>query len=330
MPTVHNPLFDGPDGQEFHPGTLFAVWPHRRVTPTSTADEQSRAQIDEPYVSYRLKRLDELEKQTRPIGGPTSAKGKDMAAFEALACAGELTSHLVGWAIAHQFGLAAKGLQHVQEQSPGTKEYQLSLQQQSVVDSHEHEKVGAWEPRTLDRAGSGKTLDPVFARKCFANLLRANPGGWPDWFCEQTLEAIEALEYGEVRPMFCPVSAGRKRDYTLLTLQLRAVAMVAFRRCAYSMTKEDAVDEVAVGLNVSPDTLKSWELRLRKDLGRLRVADVVSVAEFHASCVASDITEERLTGIARGSSQHDGGYDAIALADLRKQYDAALRRGAGA
>jgi hypothetical protein len=42
--------------------------------------------------------------------------------------------------------------------------------------------------------------------------------------------------------MLSPVSAGRKRDYTLLTLQLRAIAMVAFRRRAYSMTKEDALE----------------------------------------------------------------------------------------
>ena len=184
MPTDHNPLFDGPDGQEYHTGTGFPVWPHRRTSPTSTADEQSRAQIEDSYVSYRLKRLDELEKMTRPIGGLTSAKGKDLAAFEALESAGELTARLAGWAIAHQFGLAAKGLQHVQEQSPESKDYQLSLQERSFVDSHEHEKVGAWEP---------KAVDPIFARKCLANLLRANPGGWPDWFCRQTLEAIEAL-----------------------------------------------------------------------------------------------------------------------------------------
>ncbi len=321
MPTDHNPLFDGPDGQEYHPGTGFPVWPHRRVSSISTADEQNRAQIDDPYVSYRLDRLDELEKATRPIGGLASAKGKDLAAFEALECAGELTMRLAGWAIAHQIGLAAKGLQHVPERSPETKHYQLRLQEQSVVDSHEHEKVGAWEP---------KTFDPIVARKCLVNLLKANPGGWPDWFCEQTLGAIEALEYGEVRPIFSPVSAGRRRDYTLLKLQLRAVAMVAFRRGAYRMTKEIASTEVAAGLNVSVDTLKSWELRLRKDLGTLSLDDAISTAQFHASFVASDDTEKRLTGIALDTSHHNAGYDAVALADLGKQYEAALRRGAGA
>jgi hypothetical protein len=329
MPTDHNPLFDGPDGQEYYPGTGFPVWPHRRVSSISTADEQNRPQIDDPYVSYCLNRLDELEKVTRPIGGPASAKGKDMAAFEALVCAGELTMRLAGWAIAHQIGLAVKGLQHVPEGSPESKDYQLRLQEQSVLDSHEHEKVGAWEPRTLDRMAP-ETLDPIVARKCVANLLKANPGGWPDWFCEQTLGAIEALEYGEVRPMFSPVSAGRRRDYTLLKLQLRAVAMVAFRRRAYRMTKEIAFTEVAAGLNVSVDTLKSWEFRLRKDLGRLSLDDAISTAQFHASFVASDDTEKRHTGIALDTSHHDAGYDAVALADLGKQYDAALRRGAGA
>jgi hypothetical protein len=318
MPTLYNPLMVGaPIDQELIPKTAFPVWPHRRVSPTSTDDERNRPQIEDPYVSGLLKRLDELEKMTRPLNGLSDAKGKDLAASEALECAGELTARLAGWAMAHQFGLAAKGLRPVENQSPASENYQLFLQQQALVDSHEHEKAGAWPP---------KCIDQDFTRKCLANLLRSNSGGWPDWLRQQILEAIEALEYGEVRPIFSPVIASRKRDYTVLNLQLRAMAMIAFRCRAYAMKKEDSLNEVGAALGVSPHTLKSWKGRLQKEFGRLRFGDVISDAEFHASCVKSNLEERRLTQKVYDVSHHDAFYDARALTELGKQYKAALPR----
>jgi hypothetical protein len=325
MPTLHNPLMEGgPIDQELHPGTGFPVWPHRRVSPSSTEDERKRPEIEDPDVSRLLKRLEELERMTRPMSGPSSAKGKDMAAFEALECAGELTARLAGWAMAHQFGLAAKCLKHVERRSSDEKNYQLHLQEQELVDSHEHEKVGAWEPGTCEPNVS----DKKFTRRCLVNLLRSNSGGWPEWFCEQVLEAVEALEYGEVRPIFSPVSASRKRDYTLLNLQLSALAMIAFRCRAYAMKKENALNEVGAALNVSPHTLKSWKGRLQKEFGRLRIGDVISEAEFHGSCVKKDLEEGRLAGQVYDVSHHDALYDARALAELGEQYKAALRKDA--
>jgi hypothetical protein len=319
MPTLHDPLIEGgPIDQELQPGTVFPVWPHRRLSPSSTDDERKRQQIEDPYVSRLLKRLDELEKKTRPTG-PASAKGKDAAATEALICAGELTSRVAGWAMAHQFGLAAKGLRPVNDEAPASENHQLFLEQRTLVDSHEHEKAGAWPP---------KAVDQDFIRKCLANLLRSNSGGWPDWFCQQVLDAVEALEYGEVRPFFLPVRASRKRDYTLLNLQLNALAMIAFRCRAYTMKKENALNEVGAALNVSPHTLKSWKVRLQKEFGRLRVGDVLSEAEFHGSCVKSGLEEGRLGQRAYDVSHHDGLYDARALAELGKQYKDALLRDA--
>jgi len=130
MTTLHNPLMEGgPPDQDLHPGTCLPVWPHRRVSPTSTAEEQERTQIEDPDVSRLLKRLDELEKISRPMDGSTSAKGKDLAATEALNCAGQLTSRLAGWAIAHQFGLAAKGLESVHEPLSKVQSNQSFLEQ---------------------------------------------------------------------------------------------------------------------------------------------------------------------------------------------------------
>jgi len=286
------------------------------VSPTSTAEEQERAQIEDPDVSRLLKRLDELEKMSRPMNGASNTKGKDLAASEALWCAGELTARLAGWAIAHQFGLAAKGLESVQEPLIKAQTHQSFLERQLLVDSHEHERVGAWEPKEVDRE---------FTRKSLWNLVRSNSGGWPDWFCETVLEAIKALEYGEVRPIFSPILAGRKRNYTTLNLELRAISMVRFRRGAYAMTEEVALTEVSGVLGVSPATLRSWNRRLRIDLGRLQVDEVLSEADFHASCVKNDIALGRLHQTEYDVSHHSAFYDAQALAELGKQYKAALK-----
>jgi hypothetical protein len=318
MPTLYNPLIVGsPIDQELLPGTAFPVWPHRRVSSSATDDERKRSQIEDPDVSSLLKRIDELEKMTRPMNGPSGAKGKDLAASEALRCAGELTGRLAGWAMAHQFGLAAKGLRPAENQSPDSENYQLFLRQQTLVDSHEYEKAGAWPPISIDQG---------FTRRCLANLLRSNSGGWPDWFCQQILEALEALEYGEIRPIFSPVNAGRKRDYTVLNLQLSAMAMIAFRCRAYTLKKDDALNEVGAALGVSPHTLKSWKGRLQKEFGRIKVGDVIADAEFHASCVKSNLEEGRLTQKVYDVSHHDAFYDARALTELAKQYKAALSR----
>lgn len=221
--------------------------------------------------------------------------------------------------LAHQFGLAAKGLESVQEplSKSKAKTNQSFLEQQLLVDSHEHERVGAWEP---------KDVDQDFTKNSLWNLVRSNSGGWPDWFCETILEAIKALEYGEVRPIFSPVVAGRKHDYTILDLQLRAISMVNFWRGAYSMTEEAALAEVGGVLGVGTETLKSWEQRLQKDFGRLRVDEVLSEADFHASSVRNDIALGRRNQTEYDSSRHSALYDAQALAELGKQYKAALGR----
>jgi hypothetical protein len=72
----------------------------------------------------------------------------------------------------------------------------------------------------------------------------------------KAIEGLEALDYGEVQPLFAPLNTGRKRDLTLLRLQLRALAMVAYRR-RLGMTKEKALAEVADVLSQSPNRLVS-------------------------------------------------------------------------
>ena len=62
------------------------------------------------YVADLIDRLRELEIKTDPKGGAQSAKGKNLAASEALGIASNLVKVLAGWALDHQAGLALKGL----------------------------------------------------------------------------------------------------------------------------------------------------------------------------------------------------------------------------
>jgi hypothetical protein len=309
-------FFDS-NGQEFYKDTNNPVWPHR-LRELPKASEPNQALAEDNYVSYLLGRLDELEKQTRPSGGSTTSKRKDLAAFDALEISGELVRHVAGWAIDHQMGLASEGLQFVPLQPSGTKQHPEYLQKKSSVDSHSHEKTGS---------KTGAVTDPFFVRKCLVNLLRANPGGWPRWLCHHVIEAIESLEFGEVWPVFTPIKEGRKRDLTVLKLQLRAVAIVAFRSRAYGITKGKAQEEVANTLDVDKETIKTWEYRLRNELGRLQVDRTISFAENHASWICDANKKKRLgQQVGRDLSAHEPGYDENALIELREQIKTALAR----
>jgi hypothetical protein len=306
-------FFDA-QGQEFYKDTNEPVWPHRIRERPKTDGAVERPLVEDTYVSYLLGRLDGLEKQTRPSGGMGTSKAKDMAAFDALELAGELVASVAGWAIDHQIGLAAKGLQFVPLQPSGTKDHPEYLEGRMRVDSHEHEKAGARE--------TGDKHDPEFLRKCLMNLLLLNPGGWPAWLCQQTSDAIERLEYGEIPPIFDPVKEGRKRNLPMRKLERDAVAMVTFRRHAYKMTKEEALSEVAGALGVSPDTVKSWEWRLRgaSGFGKLEVDRYLSFAKNHASFVKDAREKERLGQPFEDVSVHESEYGAAALEKLGKTY----------
>jgi hypothetical protein len=146
----------------------------------------------------------------------------------------------------------------------------------------------------------------------------------PSWLQYKIIEGLEALEYGEVQPIFAPLSTGRKRDLTLLRLQLRALAMVAYRRKLGS-TRDQALDDVANALGQSPHTLISWRDRLKNAFGSLEVDRTINFAENHASWVA-DARKKRLRGEdADDTTVHEEQYNDVALTELGKTYQAALR-----
>jgi hypothetical protein len=269
------------------------------------------------YVELLIGQLTELERKTDPAGGPDTAHRKDFAAFEALEFAGKLIEALAGWAIDHQIGLAIKGLQFVPLQPSGTQKHPEYLNSRSIVDDHAHERAGA--------SVSTADLTPEIMRKIWVNLLNANPCGVGYHLRASLWLALRALDYGEVHPIFEPKQTTRKRNLTELTLQLRAVAIVEYRRTRRP-GKSRALKEVASALGVSVDTIRSWEPRLRAEFGALEVDRGLSFARNAAS---NENHAERQTyklgratdGFGRWESQ----YGDQALEMLAESYKAALR-----
>ena len=108
------------------------------------------------YITSLLNRLAELERRSDPSGGTNSAKGKDLAAFDAVETAGELVRTVAGWAIDHQAGLAVEELSFVPLQPSQTKQHPQYRAQRDAVDDHKHERnsvnlVRAVDPRVVRR-----------------------------------------------------------------------------------------------------------------------------------------------------------------------------------
>lgn len=269
------------DGVEIYADNLDLVWRSRRQElPDVRTGGPRSAFKDDPYVTLLLDRLEKLERETRPSGGEQTAKGKDLAAFQALKFAGQLVEYLAGWAIDHEVGLAIENMQFVHLQPTQTREHPQHLAERQQVDSHEHERAAG-----ALHLNSDQESDPFIARRLLLNMLRPNAGAFPGWLQSGVMEALQALEYGEVKPIFEAVKGGHKRGLTELNLQLRAVAMVAYRR-ELGMTREKALQAVSEGLGgVSPNTILSWMGRLRSEFGDLRVKEAIAYAENQASWI---------------------------------------------
>ena len=255
-------------------------------------------------ISTLLRQLAELEKRSHPDGGEASAQGKDMCAFTALETAGQLVRALAGWAIDHQVGLALQGLQFV-PRGP-VSDLPEYLQARAIVDSHQHEHTGG-KHRINE-------FDPLVARRLLMNLLRANPGGFPHNLANQSVRALEDLSFGDPAPMFQPASTDRKANLAEMRLQLRAIAFVEYM-VEQGSKKYAAQEKVAAAIGVSPETLRTWEHRLRTDpaFGTLAVARQVRFAKNVASHPPGSVSRQKEYGEA-------------ALRDLAKQYRQAIRK----
>lgn len=266
-----------------------------------------------------LDQLSQLERDTRPSLGFKSAKAKDLKAFEALEVAGQLVAAVAGWAINHEIGLAVEGLQFVPLQPPQTKSDPQYLTLKAAVNEHRHEAAGA--------ATHGKRLDPFFLRTCLINLLRPNVGGYPNWLLVTTIDALDALEYGDTHPIFRRSGRKRRLGTKQRRLILKAIGAIHFRRKAYGMSDEQARFNVSESIGRSLDTIKSWERSLRKEAS-LRVRRAIGFAENHGSWVADAISKKHLGEKVdeKRIEAHGASYDDRALAKLRKDISLAFAK----
>lgn len=220
------------------------------------------------FVTGILKQLDRLEQKTRPSGG-ADARGKDLAAFDALSKAAWLVHHVAGWAIDHQRGLAQKGLQFVPLGTSQTKVSPEYLEQLAAVDSHDHERLGS----------SRAELSPVEARQLVLNVLRPMSGhlGLPREF----IEGLEALEFGETLPILQKKATTKRTGLVEFRAKLAAIAYIEYQYVK-GVKKYASTEVVADKFAVSRDAVKDWPVEVRGALGNLEVQRRISTAQNSA------------------------------------------------
>jgi hypothetical protein len=259
-----------------------------------------------------------LQRDHDPRLGKMSSRAKDINAFTALRYANMLSGRLVGWAINHQVGLAAEGRKFSGFAPHDHLDHPEYVEQRSAADDHRHELTGG----NLQ----AKDIDPVAARKSMINLLRANPGAFPERITRMMVEALEALDYNEVLPILRPIKAGRKVGYREERMRLEAISFIAYRT-ARGKTKISALREVAAAFGQDVETIRSWEKRLRDDLGTLAVARAISNAKATAFREEQAIRESYSGEAPLDMGMAEEIYGQAALLRLANDYKAAQRAG---
>jgi hypothetical protein len=259
------------NGREYYRASGNRVWPRRnREHPTAKPGDQQHTKplIENELVRALIERLDSLEKRTRPSGGEETEHGKDLAAFQALHFAGDLVRHVAGWAIDHQIGLATARLGFVPLGTPQVKAHDDYIEARAMVDGHEHERIG----------GNSIDLDPLTARDALINLLLANSGGFSQSVQRPAIEALEALEFGEVTPMVARAKSNQKVKLIEARLQLEIIGFVEFQSAAFGHGARLAAQKKASSVLeiVGVDAIRGWGKRLRGELGELTVVRALS------------------------------------------------------
>ncbi|GGH24521.1 hypothetical protein GCM10007036_30980 [Alsobacter metallidurans] len=280
------------------------------TTDSNNSSQSSRLAKEsrDRLIAVLLERLDELEASTHPDKG-IAALGKDLAALQALQVAGELVQAVAGWAIDHQIGLAVSGLSFVPLQPHGTKEHPEYLALRSQVDDHRHEIAGRGDLLRL------ADVDDATHRRVLFNMLIGNSGALPLTTQQKMIEALKALDTGELLPIIKPRQTTKKVRYRESQLQLKALAIVEFMVHS-DMKRFKAQEMVATAYGVSTETLRTWEKRVREDLGALEVSRTLSFARNAAAS-----TKEARKALFSGSNQIHSDYG-------RSYSDASLKRAA--
>ena len=254
------------EGDECYVGTETPVWPSRFREIKREMRDGIRAPLqdlkDDTEVVHLLERLDKLERETQP---GVDARDKDFAASEALHLASALVDFVAGWAIDHEMGKVRLGLSSIPvppEKGKPSREYE---ERRAQVDNHELERIGALK----------EPLDLVSARRFTNNLLRAM--GTSLRIPEEIIEAIEALDYGEILPILQKASTTKRTGLVAYRARLSAIAFIDYEN-EKGILKEVSREKVEEAFAVTRDAVKDWKAELQVALGTFEVNDVLEDA----------------------------------------------------
>lgn len=262
----------------------------RTFTHGRPRDEAGRER-ERALVLKIVDRLLKLKAATDPEQGIASARNKDINAFRALKNTQELVDLLAGWAVAHQVGLALEGRSFVPLGPASTRKLPTYIEALAAVDDHRHEIAGS----KFDDAN-----DAQAGRRILINLLHSNPGALPEGIARRAVDGLQALDLGKTKPLFQKARRRPKVSSEELELHFRALEFVAYRS-GLGKAIGKATIKVAEAFNVSPETLMSWEKRLRGRFGGLVVSQRKTFARNAGTSVEAGIAPEH-------AAVHDAQY----------------------
>lgn len=221
--------------------------------------EYKRQEIMGEVLDQRIDALKQIHYETDPARNEETLAGKEAKSKLAIGLAGSIVLTTAGWAIRHQLGKAAT-IDQAQLREDFVYRFGDSeaYPNEQAYDSHEFESLG----NKLFDGAEGKSriiiaeiLELMGFRLLFPNLI----------------EALRALEFGETMPILTPASTQHHgASFSLLKSRLNALCHVAFRR-GQGATEESALEKVAKAYGCSPQTIRSWKLRIKNatELGDL-------------------------------------------------------------
>jgi hypothetical protein len=254
-------------------------------------NSEHKPEAHKRYVRSLIEALEKLETETRPSGGDKTAAGKDLAAFRALETAGNLVDALAGWALDHQIGLALNRLEFLPLGPTKTRALPEYVEAKRQVDSHNHEREGG----AVFSGVAPERLTSTIARLALKNLLHSNPGGLEQALAYQFYEGLEALEWGKPTPLLEPVTTGSHGGLIAIKCELQALLYVEYQ-IGTGKKKHKAQDEAADAFGISSETIRTWEKRLRTELGTLDFARQCVFARNAGTMNNAHDTNEDSTG----------------------------------
>ncbi len=199
--------------------------------------------FDRELAISLLDQLISWHSETDPSGGDATADEKQYKANQALFFGQLLLDNLLDWAIYHSIGVDVSGTD-------------LQQRQKGDADAHHFEVSGRdWMPS-----------DPAEAREILASsLLRF--GMIPPALRRPLGDALLALNLNEVKPLVEPSRSGRwGGSHSLFQIRKSAIMHVHFLWARGTHNKKQAIDEVALALGASFETLRTWERRWLPDI----------------------------------------------------------------